>query len=74
MMMTNNQNNHSDLMTISEVARILRVDNTTVRRWVKLGVMEAVILPHVNERQAYRIRRSTVDAILNGTDDIELVL
>lgn len=27
----------SDLLTVSEVARILRVDDTTVRRWVKQG-------------------------------------
>lgn len=42
----------SDLLTVSEVARILRVDDTTVRRWVKAGALEAVVLPHVNARQA----------------------
>jgi excisionase family DNA binding protein len=54
----------SDLLTVSEVANILRVDNATVRRWVKQGVLEAVSLPHVNERQVYRIRRETVNKIL----------
>jgi excisionase family DNA binding protein len=53
-----------DLLTVSEVARILRVDDTTVRRWVKQGALEAVVLPHVNERQAYRIKRSTLDKVL----------
>jgi excisionase family DNA binding protein len=53
-----------DLLTVSEVARILRVDNTTVRRWVKQGVLEAVVLPHVNERQAYRIKRATLNKVL----------
>lgn len=53
-----------DLLTVSEVAHVLRVDDTTVRRWVKQGTLDAVILPHVNERQAYRVRRSTLDAIL----------
>lgn len=53
-----------DLLTVAEVATILRVDGTTVRRWVKQGTLEAVILPHVNDRQAYRIRRDTLDAIL----------
>ena len=53
-----------DLLTIREVAKILRVDNTTVRRWVKLGVLEAVALPHVNERQSYRIKRSTLNKVL----------
>jgi excisionase family DNA binding protein len=54
----------NDLLTISEVARILRVDDTTVRRWVKQGVLDAVVLPHVNERQAYRIKRETLEKVL----------
>ena len=54
----------SELMTEKEVADILRVDDTTVRRWVKQGALEAVILPHKNERQAYRIRREILDKIL----------
>jgi excisionase family DNA binding protein len=53
-----------NLLTVSEVAEILRVDDTTVRRWVKQGALEAVVLPHVNERQAYRIKRETVNKIL----------
>jgi excisionase family DNA binding protein len=53
-----------DLLTVSEVARILRVDDTTVRRWVKQGALEAVTLPHVNVRRAYRIKRSTLDKVL----------
>jgi excisionase family DNA binding protein len=56
----------SELLTVSEVAEILRVDDTTVRRWVKQGALEAVILPHVNERQAYRVRRATLDKILGA--------
>jgi len=58
----------SDLLTISEVADILRVDDTTVRRWVKQGALEAVVLPHVNERQGYRIRRKTLDALLGDVE------
>jgi excisionase family DNA binding protein len=54
----------SDLMTVAEVARILRVDDTTVRRWVKQGALEAVVLPHVHRRQAYRIKRETLDRVL----------
>jgi excisionase family DNA binding protein len=54
----------NELLTVQEVARILRVDNTTVRRWVKQGVLEAVVLPHVNERQAYRIKRATLNKVL----------
>jgi len=54
----------NELLTVSEVARILRVDNTTVRRWVKQGVLDAVVLPHTNERQAYRIKRETLNKVL----------
>src|SRR5437667_6819272 len=60
----------SDLLTVSEVARILRVDDTTVRRWVKQGALEAVVLPHVNERQAYRIKRETLNRVL-GSELVE---
>lgn len=54
----------SDLLTVREVARILRVDDTTVRRWIKAGVMEAVALPHANKRCAYRVRRETLDGLM----------
>lgn len=56
----------SDLLTVSEVAGILRVDATTVRRWVEYGVLEAVSLPHAGKRQAYRIKRETVEKLLNS--------
>lgn len=59
------QDNSSDLLTVHEVAHALRVDDTTVRRWVKSGALEAVTLPHVRTRQAYRIKKSTLDAVLN---------
>ena len=54
----------ADLLTVREVAQKLRVDDTTVRRWIKNGVLEAITLPHRGARQAYRIRRSTIDALL----------
>jgi excisionase family DNA binding protein len=53
-----------NLLTVSEVAHILRVDETTVRRWVKLGVLEAVTLPHKGRRQAYRIRQETLNQLV----------
>ncbi len=55
----------SDLLTTHEVAKILRVDTTTVRRWIKTGVLDAVALPHVNERMAYRVKRSELQKILS---------
>lgn len=61
----------SDLLTVSEVARILRVDDATVRRWVKQGVLEAVVLPHVHSRQVYRIKRETLNRVL-GDNSLQL--
>ena len=55
-----------NLLTVHEVAKTLRVDDTTVRRWVKSGAMEAVALPHKKKRQAYRIKKSTLDRLLAG--------
>ena len=57
---------NDELLTVREVARRLRVDDTTVRRWIKHGTLEAVSLPHVGKRQAYRVRRSTIDELLNA--------
>jgi excisionase family DNA binding protein len=54
----------ADLLTVREVAKQLRVDDTTVRRWIKNGVLEAITLPHRGTRQAYRIRRATLNALL----------
>jgi excisionase family DNA binding protein len=60
----------NDLLTVSEVAEILRVDETTVRRWVKIGALEAVVLPHLNKRQAYRIKRDTLEKLLAGNPHV----
>ena len=54
-----------ELLTVREVARRLRVDDTTVRRWIKHGTLDAVSLPHVGKRQAYRVRRRTIENLLN---------
>lgn len=53
-----------ELLTVREVARYFRVDDTTIRRWIKQGALEAVVLPHMNERQAYRIKRETLNNVL----------
>lgn len=54
-----------ELLTVAEFAEILRVDDTTVRRWIVSGALSAVQLPHSGKRRAYRIRRSTMQALLN---------
>jgi excisionase family DNA binding protein len=52
-----------ELLTIQEVADILRADPTTARRWIKAGALEAVLLPKRGRRRSYRIRRSSIDAL-----------
>ncbi|HLZ60458.1 MAG TPA: helix-turn-helix domain-containing protein [Ktedonosporobacter sp.] len=55
-----------ELLTVHEVAEVLRVDDTTVRRWIKNGVLEAVRLPHLNKRESYRVRQETLNKLLKG--------
>jgi excisionase family DNA binding protein len=55
----------SELLTVSEVARRLRVDDTTVRRWIKTGALEAITLPHKGKREVYRVKKNTLDELLN---------
>ncbi len=54
----------NNLLTVAEVAQILRVEDTTVRRWIKQGVLDAVVLPHIHERQGYRIKRETLEKLV----------
>ena len=53
-----------ELLTVQEVASILRVDQTTVRRWIKAGTLASIKLPHRGKREIYRIRRSTLNMVL----------
>ena len=55
-----------ELLTVREVTRRLRVDDTTVRRWIKSGALEAITLPHRGKRQAYRVKKSTLDKLLRS--------
>ncbi|HLZ58781.1 MAG TPA: helix-turn-helix domain-containing protein [Ktedonosporobacter sp.] len=56
----------TELFTVHEVAERLRVDDTTVRRWIKSGVLEAVRLPHTSKRESYRVRQETIEKLLKG--------
>lgn len=53
-----------DLLTVAEVAKRLRVDGTTVRRWINNGVLDAVVLPHAGNRRAFRVKKSTLDGLM----------
>ncbi len=57
---------NEELLTVHEVAQQLRVDDTTVRRWIKNGVLEAIELPHSGLRRAYRVKRETLNTLLVG--------
>lgn len=48
----------------SEVAAIVRKDPTTIRRWIKLGLLPAVRLPGNPEKASYLIRRTDVEKLL----------
>ncbi len=60
----------SDLLTVNEVSRIMRVDDTTIRRWIKLGVLDAIILPHTGNHLCYRIPREALHRMLNNTSSV----
>ena len=64
--MTESEQN-TELLTVHEIAQHLRVDDTTVRRWVKSGALDAIVLPHAGKRRAFRIRRATLDELLTQT-------
>lgn len=55
-----------NLLTIPEVAKALRVDSTTVRRWIGIGALDAVALPHARKRKAYRIKESVLARMLGA--------
>lgn len=57
----------NDLLTVHEVARYLRVDDTTVRRWIKSNALNAITLPHRGKRQGYRVRKETIDELFKGS-------
>jgi predicted site-specific integrase-resolvase len=62
---------HESLLTVQEVANILRVDTVTVNRWIRAGVLDATELPKYTDadqprqtRRRFRIKKSTIDKML----------
>ena len=53
-----------EYMTVREVARMLRVDATTVKRWIHHGKLEAIALPATGIRKEHRIPRAAIRKIL----------
>ena len=55
----------TQLMTVQEVARELRVHDTTVRRWIYAGTLRNVFgLPGQKNRITWRIPRSSLAAMV----------
>jgi excisionase family DNA binding protein len=50
----------SGLLRVTDAAKMLEVDPSTIRRWINLGLLDAVKLPSGQ----YRIRREDVDKLL----------
>ena len=55
-----------ELLTVNEVAKRLRVDASTVRRWIRDGLLEAVTLPHNGHRKQHRIRKDVFEKLLGS--------
>lgn len=64
-------NGYEELLTAKEAADELRVDDATLRRWVKWGIVEAVILPRGQMRGGFRFKRSTLDAMKNNMYEVQ---
>ena len=56
--------NNEELLTIRAVAERLRVDTSTVRRWILGGKLEAIELPQIGNRSTYRVPQSALNRIL----------
>jgi excisionase family DNA binding protein len=50
-------------MTVGEVAKELRVDDRTVRNWIRAGLLVAVRVG-----RQYRVERAAFDAFVAGKD------
>jgi excisionase family DNA binding protein len=56
--------NDDPLLTVEEVAQIVRAHPETVRRWLREGQLRGV--QPGSKRLGYRIRRSEVERFLSG--------
>lgn len=55
-------NMEQEYFSPNEVARRLRIDDITVRRWIKLGMLEAETIRQ-GKRNRHRIKRATLEAL-----------
>lgn len=67
-MLDTNQSYAGRFLTIPQVAKLLRVEGATVRKWIKDGTIEAVELPAKpgSQRKHRRVRGEVVDKLLGN--------
>lgn len=58
------------LLKVSSVATYLSVSNTTVRKWIKQGILDAIELPSSGKRDNIRIRQSSLLKIINTKETV----
>lgn len=58
--------NLPDLLTVNEVAQLLRVSPLTIKRWGKKGMIEEI---RINSRGDRRYRKEMVKEMMDGTYD-----
>ncbi len=51
-----------DYFTPHEIAKRFRVDDTTVRRWIRTGALEAETIRQ-GKRNRHRIRKATIETL-----------
>ena len=52
------------LFTVKDVARILQVSESTVRRWIEEGTMRSICLRDKDNRKTIRIKHSIIKKLL----------
>ncbi|MGZ6356498.1 MAG: helix-turn-helix domain-containing protein [Ktedonobacteraceae bacterium] len=60
-----------DYYTPREIAKRFRVDDTTVRRWIRTGALEAETIRQGN-RHRHRIRKTTIERLETPSPPLDL--
>ena len=60
----------AELLTVGEVAALLRITDVTVRRWIQRQELSAINLGG-QQRPEYRIRRTALDEFIAGREGKE---
>ena len=54
------------LLKVSFVAEYLNVNDSTVRKWIRQGLLDAILLPSSVKRPNYRIKLSSLQKLLSN--------